>query len=137
MPAPLRFSAAMRLSGQRAFARVFAARQTAGNGVIVVHAAARPDQDERRAGVPEIRLGLSVSRRIGSAVERHHWKRCLREAFRLQQHHLPSGFDYVVVVRQRLPPSVAELMEMLQGLCERARRPRRPQRPRPPRKGAT
>ncbi len=122
----LRFSAGMRLSGQRAFARVFACRQTAGNGVIVVHAAARPVEAVTVPGVPAVRLGLSVSRRVGAAVERHHWKRRLREAFRLSQRDLPAGFDYVVVVRRREPPTVAELSVMLQSLCERARRPRRP-----------
>ena len=48
MPLLFRFSAAMRLSGQRAFSRVFAARKTAGNGSVVVHAAARPAEEPPR-----------------------------------------------------------------------------------------
>lgn len=130
MPGRLRFSAAMRLSGQRAFGRVFAQRQTAGNGVLVMHVAPRPEEEPRQAGVPAVRLGLSVSRRVGSAVERHGWKRRLREAFRLAQHDLPAGFDYVVVVRGRTPPEVATLGDMLRTLSASAIR-RRGRRTRP------
>lgn len=119
----------MRLSGQRAFGRVFAQRQTAGNGVLVVHAAPRPEEEPRVAGVPAVRLGLSVSRRVGSAVERHFWKRRLREAFRLVQHDLPHGFDYIVVVRGRTPPEVATLGGMLQKLSASAVRRGRRTRP--------
>lgn len=45
------------------------------------------------------RLGLSVPRRVGTAVKRNRVKRMLREAFRLSQHHLPAGLDLVVGVQ--------------------------------------
>jgi len=139
MPARLRFSAAMRLSGQRAFARVFAARTTASNGILVVHLARRPAEEPPRPGVPAVRLGLSVSRRVGSAVARHQWKRRIREAFRLSQHNLPSGHDFVVVVRGRVPPAVVELEGMLRSLGGQAaaRLRRRGRRPRDPAQEST
>lgn len=117
---PLRFSHAMRLSGQRAFGRVFARRQTAGNESIVVHAAPRPDDEPARAGIPAVRLGLSVSRRVGPAVTRAGWKRRIREAFRVRQHQLPPGHDFVVVVRGRATPSASEMESMLVDLSRRA-----------------
>jgi ribonuclease P protein component len=47
----------------------------------------------------EPRLGLSVSRRVGGAVERSRVKRVLREAFWAESERLPAGCDYVVVAR--------------------------------------
>jgi ribonuclease P protein component len=45
------------------------------------------------------RLGLSVSRRVGGAVDRSNVKRLLREAFWVEATRLPEDSDYVVVAR--------------------------------------
>lgn len=44
------------------------------------------------------RLGVSVGRSCGKAVVRNRLKRLIREAWRLDQYQIPSGYDYLVMV---------------------------------------
>src|SRR5690554_6187995 len=87
----LRFPRRMRLSGLRQFRNVYESGAYKHVGPLILYAA--PNQ------LPYLRLGLSVSRRVGTAVTRHRIKRLLREAFRLSQHDLPGGYDIAVRVR--------------------------------------
>ena len=53
----------------------------------------------RENGLEKNRLGISVSKKVGNSVVRHHLTRLIRESYRLQEEHFQSGFDLVVVVR--------------------------------------
>ncbi|MCI8485373.1 MAG: ribonuclease P protein component [Lachnospiraceae bacterium] len=45
------------------------------------------------------RLGISVSKKVGNSVIRHHITRLVREAYRLQEEMFQSGLDIVVIAR--------------------------------------
>ncbi len=62
-------------------------------------------------GLDYPRLGLSVGRRVGNAVQRNRVKRMVREAFRLQQHDYAVGYDLVVVVRPHQTLKLADYQE--------------------------
>ena len=47
----------------------------------------------------ENRLGISVSKKVGNSVVRHHLTRLLRESYRLHEEMFHSGWDIVVIVR--------------------------------------
>jgi ribonuclease P protein component len=96
-----------RLTRSADFERVYRQGRSHGNRYLVVYAFPR-------AGEGEARLGVSVSRKVGGAVDRNRVKRLLREAFAASEATLPDGVDVVVVAR----PDARELAERegLQGV---------------------
>ena len=61
------------------------------------------------------RLGLSVGRRLGNAVRRHHVKRMVREAFRLDHQDWPGRYDLVVVAYPHAELGLEDYRRMLGG----------------------
>ena len=45
------------------------------------------------------RLGISVSKKVGNSVIRHHLTRLIRESYRLHEDMFNSGLDMVVIAR--------------------------------------
>lgn len=81
-----------RLSRSADFDRVFRHGRSHAGRELVLYVFPRGESE-----VP--RLGLSVSRKVGGAVQRNRVKRLLREAFAVESERLPAGTDAVVVAR--------------------------------------
>ena len=52
-----------------------------------------------RNGTEHNRLGISVSKKVGNSVVRHHLTRLIREVYRLHEDTFNSGLDVVVIAR--------------------------------------
>ena len=117
-----------RLSRSGDFDRVYREGRSHGNRHFVIYAFPRPADD---AG-DEVRLGVSVSRKVGGAVERNRAKRLLREAFRRHAREGSPAVDLVLVAKPEITGcSQAEVereyRERLRRLAARGTaRPRRP-----------
>jgi ribonuclease P protein component len=83
-----------RLSRSAEFDRVFREGRSHASRYLVLHAFPRPNAEEDGP-----RLGVSVGRKVGGAVERNRVKRLLREAFWASADALPPSHDFVLVAR--------------------------------------
>jgi ribonuclease P protein component len=95
-----RSSSRGRLSHSAEFERVYRHGRSTANRHLVLYTF--PNASAERP-----RLGLSVSRKVGGAVERNRVKRLLREAFAHAEAGLMPGHDVVLVAR----PPAGELAE--------------------------
>ena len=113
-----------RLSRSAEFDRVFRQGRSHAGRDLVLYVFPRGE-----TGGP--RLGLSVSRKVGGAVERNRVKRLLREAFAAESRRLPPDTDAVVVARRGIREvgereglsgvraALAELIDKVAGAAQR------------------
>ncbi|HXP98994.1 MAG TPA: ribonuclease P protein component [Solirubrobacteraceae bacterium] len=81
-----------RLSRSAEFDRVYRRGRSVANRYLVLYTFPRD-------GSEPARIGLSVGRKVGGAVERNQVKRLLREACAQRADALPTGYDIVLVAR--------------------------------------
>lgn len=105
-----------RLTAPREFRRVLREGRSRGAGGLVVHVCEREGGAHvgQRGGPGQARLGLVVSRAVGTAVERNRLKRQVRVAWR-ELRPRTAPVDCVVVVRK---PAVGAAFSELAGHLE-------------------
>jgi ribonuclease P protein component len=91
-----------RLSRSGEFDRVYRDGSSHATRYLVLYSFPREEEDGG-----EVRLGVSVGRKVGGAVDRNRVKRALREAFWGISDRLPPRHDFVLVAR----PEIAELID--------------------------
>jgi len=75
------------------FRRLYNKGKSAASQCVVVYC--------RRNGKAENRIGITVSTKIGGAVQRNRIRRRLKEIYRLNEGKLPIGYDIIIVARMR------------------------------------
>lgn len=92
-----------RLSRSGDFDRAYRDGRSRANRHVVLYAFPRDAGEDG----DQVRLGVSVGRKVGGAVERNRVKRAMREAFWTLAERLPPAHDFVLVGRS----GVAELVQ--------------------------
>ena len=86
-----------RLSRSRDFDAVYRHGRSVSTRYLVLYHFDREDDEDR-----DVRLGIAVPKKIGTAVTRNRIKRRLRESWRELIDKVPAGTDYVLLVRAPL-----------------------------------
>lgn len=107
-----RFPKRLRLRKGAEFQAVFSHKVSVSDKTLVLYLKAN--------GLGHHRIGLCISKKVTkNAPNRTLWKRMLREAFRLDHHSWPGGYDFVVLSRTIRPPGLEALREILSRLVRR------------------
>jgi ribonuclease P protein component len=113
-PADFRFRPHEHLRRPADFKRVYDRRRSVSTESLIVYAA--PND------LPHNRVGLSVSRKYGGAVQRNRLRRLFREAYRLTRRQMPAGLDLILIPRGKAEPQLTELLGALPKLVNQVAR---------------
>lgn len=79
------------LKKNRDFRTVYGNGRSRANSLLVMYV--------MRNGTEKNRLGISVSKKVGNSVVRHHLTRLIREIYRLNEKKFQKGLDVIIVLR--------------------------------------
>ncbi len=89
-----------RLSRSEDFARVYRTGRSVANNYLVLYYFERSKSEVANGNdMGGSRVGFSVSKKLGNAVDRNRIKRVMREALRTYEHSLRGNMDLVLIAR--------------------------------------
>jgi len=94
------------------FQAVYECRRSVSDSGMILYARANE--------LPHTRVGFSVSRKYGGAVQRNRLRRLYREVFRLTKEQLPAGLDLVLIPRNQQEPTFDDLRRSFVKLVKQA-----------------
>jgi len=94
------------------FRRLYSKGRSAGTPLLVVYCR----KNRRNTN----QIGITVSNKLGKAVQRNRIRRRLREIYRLNEHRLARGMDMVIVARMKSREAAyADLEKAFLSACRR------------------
>jgi ribonuclease P protein component len=88
------FKKDQRLKTNEQFKRVLSGKCCVNNGLFRLYTA--------KNNVGFARLGVSISKNSGNAVYRNRIKRLVRETFRVEQHNIPTNYDFLLILSSKM-----------------------------------
>ena len=107
-PEHYRFEKHEHIRRTKDFRRVYDRRRSVSDHWLIVYGCEN--------GLAHLRIGFSVSRKVGQATHRNLLRRLYREAFRLNRHTMPVGVDLVLIPRRPDLPTLADLKRSIPRL---------------------
>jgi len=108
------FGKQLRVTRSGDFTRIIRLGTCVADGTLVLFAVPRQNIEG------SIRIGITIPKKTGNAVQRNHWKRLIRESFRTQRAELPSGYDFVVRPKRGASPNWAAIEKSIPRLANKA-----------------
>lgn len=103
-----------RIKKEKEFQQVITARASFANRNLVLFI-------YERAELTHFRVGFSVGKKVGNAVQRNRVKRQLRVAVQALKEDLPSNLDFILIARPNiLHLSTAEVQKNVRHVCRLA-----------------
>ncbi len=105
----MKFSTSLKKNSD--FQTVYQKGKSKGNRLLVMYVVENHQQINR--------IGISISKKVGNSVVRHHFCRLVRESYRLHEEIFNSGLDIVVVAKKNASDaSYAEVESALLHLAK-------------------
>lgn len=119
--------AVLRLKHRPQFLRVAGTRRKWVTPGLIVQARQRPETDGEEVPSDVVRIGFTVSKKVGNAVKRNRARRRLRAAVdEVAPVHAREGYDFVVIGRaETIKRSYAMLVSDLKTAFKRVVEPRK------------